>query len=102
MRLHVVLVAAVTLLGLPGVARAQGSDLSSFAVVGNTQVRIGKGVRVLNGNLGSNGSLSLGTNTIAVGGAAADKVRGARGVVVQGGVAFNDLSVNGGSFLGPQ
>src|SRR5262245_57052262 len=101
MRLRVVIAAAASL-GLAASALAQGSDLATFTAFGGTDVQIGRDVRVLGGDLGSNGTLSLSAGVIVAGGVAANVVRGARGVVVQGEAAYNVLSSNGGSFLGPQ
>src|SRR5262249_27228104 len=101
MRLRVVIAAAASL-GLAASALAQGSDLATFTAFGGTDVQIGRDVRVLGGDLGSNGTLSLSAGVIVAGGVAANVVRGARGVVVEGEAAYNVLSSNGGSFLGPQ
>jgi len=103
MRLGTTVTVAV-LLGFPPAIAAQQSDIQTYTVAGDSAVRIGKNVRVLDGNLGCNDSLSLSANATTAGpvAVAADRLRGARGVVVQGASAYNTFVARGAVLLGAQ
>ena len=96
--------ALALVLGFPVSALAQPSDLQTYSLAGNIEVKTGKDVTVTSGHVGSNLLVSLGPNTTTAGFVfvAADHLRGSRGVVVRGPSGYNLVEPRGAVLLGAQ
>src|SRR5262250_510530 len=95
MRVRTALAVAILLVS-SSAARAQ---IESYAVVGGSEVRIGKGVHVEDGGVESNGTASFKTSSVAEDLVVADTLRGAAGVVWQD-IFYNHVEPRGAVFLG--
>lgn len=100
--------ALAVVVGLTNTARAQQTDLQTYTVAAGGDVRVGRDSVVTDGNLGTNGTLTLGagTRTFAPVEVAADRLRGNTDVVVNGPAFYNVLEQHGQqggiTLLGPQ
>jgi hypothetical protein len=102
MRALLSLLCAGVLLAVPAASPGQSYDPGTYVLFGAERVTVGNAARIVNGNVGSNGSIAFRSGALveAAPDLAADRVTGAPRVIVHGDVFYNVLDPRGATLHG--